>query len=245
MDAAGAGAPFLTARWESLVFLNYACPPRLLEPLVPAGTELDAWQGETLVSLVGFLFTDTRLKGIAIPWHRTFEEVNLRFYVRRTTPDGRAAAGRGLHPRAGAEGGHRHGGAMDLQRAVSDRADVARDRPRRHDRRHRRLRLDLRRRRLSPRRNRQAGRPHHWPRAARPSSSPSTTGAIPASATAARWSTASNTRPGRSGPARRAPSPARPSALRRRFAAVLSRPPQSAFVAIGSEVAVHAGKRVA
>ena len=88
MVAAGAGAPFLTARWESLVFLNYACPPRLLEPLVPAGTELDAWQGETLVSLVGFLFTDTRLKGIAIPWHRTFEEVNLRFYVRRTTPAG-------------------------------------------------------------------------------------------------------------------------------------------------------------
>ena len=76
MHAAEAGAPFLTARWESLVFLNYACPPRLLEPLVPAGTELDAWQRETLVSLVGFLFTDTRLKGIAIPWHRTFEEVH-------------------------------------------------------------------------------------------------------------------------------------------------------------------------
>ncbi len=47
---------FLTARWEHLVLLNYLCPPTLLEPLVPAGTELDTWQGETLVSLVGFLF---------------------------------------------------------------------------------------------------------------------------------------------------------------------------------------------
>jgi uncharacterized protein YqjF (DUF2071 family) len=80
--------PFLTARWESLVVLNYRCPPALLEPLVPRGTELDAWNGETLVSLVGFLFTDTRVRGFAIPFHRTFEEVNLRFYVRRTTSSG-------------------------------------------------------------------------------------------------------------------------------------------------------------
>ena len=79
---------FLTARWESLVFLNYACPRAWLEPLVPSGTVLDPWEGETLVSLVGFLFTDTRLKGVPVPGHRTFEEVNLRFYVLRTTPAG-------------------------------------------------------------------------------------------------------------------------------------------------------------
>ncbi len=79
---------FLTARWESLVLLNYVCPRRLLEPLVPAGTELDEWEGQTQVSLVGFLFADTLLKGVPVPGHRTFEEVNLRFYVRRTTPEG-------------------------------------------------------------------------------------------------------------------------------------------------------------
>ncbi len=80
--------PFLTARWESLVFLNYPCPPDLLEPLVPRGTVLDSWNGQTLVSLVGFLFTDTRVRRFAVPFHRTFEEVNLRFYVRRTTSGG-------------------------------------------------------------------------------------------------------------------------------------------------------------
>ena len=79
---------FLTARWDSLVLLNYSCPRALLEPLVPSGTDLDAWRGETLVSLVGFLFADTRLKGLPVPWHRTFEEVNLRFYVHRTMPAG-------------------------------------------------------------------------------------------------------------------------------------------------------------
>jgi uncharacterized protein YqjF (DUF2071 family) len=55
---------------------------------VPAGTELDTWQGDTLVSLVGFLFDDTRLLGLPIPFHRTFDEVNLRFYVRRVAEDG-------------------------------------------------------------------------------------------------------------------------------------------------------------
>ena len=82
---------FLTARWEYLVLLNYACPAALLEPLVPAGTMLDQWDGETLVSVVGFLFSDTRLMGVPVPFHRTFEEVNLRFYVRGPAPDFRRA----------------------------------------------------------------------------------------------------------------------------------------------------------
>lgn len=80
--------PFLTARWEYLVFLNYRCPADLLEPLVPAGTTLDRWEGNALITLVGFHFRDTLVRGIAIPCHRTFEEVNLRFYVRRTDPYG-------------------------------------------------------------------------------------------------------------------------------------------------------------
>ena len=83
--------PFLTARWENLVLLNYRCPPALLEPLVPAGTELDSWEGQTLVSLVGFLFSDTRVLGVPVPFHRTFEEVNLRFYVRRPGAEPRRA----------------------------------------------------------------------------------------------------------------------------------------------------------
>jgi uncharacterized protein YqjF (DUF2071 family) len=81
-------APFLTARWEDLVLLNYSCPTELLEPLVPTGTELDLWNGEALVSLVGFMFRETRVLGVPIPFHVNFEEVNLRFYVRRTTPSG-------------------------------------------------------------------------------------------------------------------------------------------------------------
>ncbi|MEO6528745.1 MAG: DUF2071 domain-containing protein, partial [Gemmatimonadaceae bacterium] len=75
--------PFLTAEWRNLVMLNYVVEPALLRPFVPAGTALDSWRGRTYISLVGFLFANTRLLGVPIPWHRTFEEVNLRFYVRR------------------------------------------------------------------------------------------------------------------------------------------------------------------
>lgn len=80
--------PFLTAEWQHLAMLNFEVDPGILAPWLPAGTELDAWQGSTLVSLVGFRFLHTRLKGIPIPWHRNFDEVNLRFYVRRRTEDG-------------------------------------------------------------------------------------------------------------------------------------------------------------
>ena len=63
--------------------LNYRIAPELLVPFVPRGCELDVYDGHAYVSVVGFLFADTRVRGLAIPFHRTFEEVNLRFYVRR------------------------------------------------------------------------------------------------------------------------------------------------------------------
>lgn len=80
--------PFLTAEWRSLVMVNFEVDPALLLPLTPAGTELDDWNGATLMSLVGFRFLNTRVCGCQVPWHRDFEELNLRFYVRRRAPEG-------------------------------------------------------------------------------------------------------------------------------------------------------------
>ncbi len=54
---------------------------------MPSGTEIDFENGETFLSVVGFLFLDTRLLGLPIPLHRDFEEVNLRFYVRKKSAD--------------------------------------------------------------------------------------------------------------------------------------------------------------
>lgn len=79
---------FLTAEWRHLAMLNYEIEPSALAPFVPVGTELDSWAGKTFVSVVGFLFQRTRVLGWPVPWHRDFEEVNLRFYVRRPAHDG-------------------------------------------------------------------------------------------------------------------------------------------------------------
>ena len=74
---------FLTAEWKNLAMLNYVVDPDLLRPFVPAGTELDEHAGHTYVSLIGFEFNKTRMLRRAVPFHQSFEEVNLRFYVRR------------------------------------------------------------------------------------------------------------------------------------------------------------------
>ncbi|MGH7627157.1 MAG: YqjF family protein [Gemmatimonadaceae bacterium] len=84
---------FLRAEWRYLVMLNYDIDAGLLQPLVPSGTSLDLWQGRALVSVVGFRFLRTQVAGIAVPLHGRFDEVNLRFYVRRELPDGEVRRG--------------------------------------------------------------------------------------------------------------------------------------------------------
>ena len=74
---------FLSAEWRHLALVNYEAPAALLQPLVPRGTELDRHRGLVLASLVGFRFLDTRVLGCRLPGHADFDEVNLRFYVRR------------------------------------------------------------------------------------------------------------------------------------------------------------------
>ena len=74
---------FLSAEWRQLMMANYIVPPEMLTPYIPWGTELDLFEGRCYVSLVGFMFLKTKVLGIAFPFHRDFEEANLRFYVRR------------------------------------------------------------------------------------------------------------------------------------------------------------------
>ncbi len=79
---------FLTSKWHYLAILNYEADARLLLPLVPRGTELDRWENKVFVSLIGFQFLNTKLFGmLPIPFHSDFDEINLRFYVRRQVQD--------------------------------------------------------------------------------------------------------------------------------------------------------------
>jgi uncharacterized protein YqjF (DUF2071 family) len=73
---------FLTAEWNNLIMANYIIDPAILKPFLPPKTELDFYHGECYVSLIGFMFEQTKMLGMRIPFHINFEEVNLRFYVR-------------------------------------------------------------------------------------------------------------------------------------------------------------------
>jgi uncharacterized protein len=73
---------FLAAEWQNLIMANYIVDPAVLSAYLPAKTELDFYNGHAYLSLVGFMFAETSLFGIKIPFHINFEEVNLRFYVR-------------------------------------------------------------------------------------------------------------------------------------------------------------------
>jgi uncharacterized protein len=82
----GLTRPFLTAFWRNLAILNYEVDPGILSKYLPQGTELDTYQGKTFVSMVAFLFQNTRVLGLAIPFHCNFEEINLGFYVKYQVP---------------------------------------------------------------------------------------------------------------------------------------------------------------
>lgn len=82
-------APFLSAKWQHLIMINYEIDPLVLIPFIPKGTQIDLWNGKAYISLVGFLFLETYVRGISIPFHRNFEEVNLRFYIKKSDiPEG-------------------------------------------------------------------------------------------------------------------------------------------------------------
>ncbi|MEM6265283.1 MAG: DUF2071 domain-containing protein [Bacteroidota bacterium] len=74
--------PFLTAHWANLLNITYQVPPDLLQPHVPDGVELDVQDGHAFASIVAFDFLNTRVKGIKVPFHVNFPEINLRFYVK-------------------------------------------------------------------------------------------------------------------------------------------------------------------
>ena len=74
---------FLKAEWKNLALFNYEIDAEILEKYLPAGTEIDIWNNKCYASLVGFMFKNTKVLGLKVPFHVDFEEVNLRFYVKR------------------------------------------------------------------------------------------------------------------------------------------------------------------
>lgn len=79
---------FLTAKWQNLILINYKINPDILKPYIPKETEIDLHNNTCYISLVGFMFKDTKVLGVKLPFHINFEEVNLRFYVKHNNKRG-------------------------------------------------------------------------------------------------------------------------------------------------------------
>ncbi|HET8854857.1 MAG TPA: DUF2071 domain-containing protein [Salinimicrobium sp.] len=73
----------LTCHWRNLAFANYIISPEILEKYLPSYTKIDYFDRKCYVSLVGFQFKDIEIAGVKIPFYTDFEEINLRFYVKR------------------------------------------------------------------------------------------------------------------------------------------------------------------
>lgn len=79
----GNSKAFLTARWRHLIIATYAVDADVLLPFLPKGVRLDVWRGQALVSLLALEFHDVRVRGVPVPFHRAFPDVNFRCYARR------------------------------------------------------------------------------------------------------------------------------------------------------------------
>ena len=73
----------LTMRWEELLFLHWPMAAAVLRPHLPAGLELETFDGSAWLGVVPFRMARTRLRWLPpVPTTHTFPEINLRTYVR-------------------------------------------------------------------------------------------------------------------------------------------------------------------
>jgi len=79
----GSGArPAGRQSWRDLLFLHWPVPLDTLRPLVPRGLEIDAFAGESYVSLIPFEIIESRPEGAPRAMATRFLETNVRTYVR-------------------------------------------------------------------------------------------------------------------------------------------------------------------
>ena len=75
--------PVVLQRWEDLTFLHWQAEPAALARLLPAGLEVDTFDGHAWVGVTPFVMSEVRAPGTpAVPRLSRFPEVNLRTYVR-------------------------------------------------------------------------------------------------------------------------------------------------------------------
>ena len=77
-----AGQPYMTMDWLELSFLHWSLDPELLRKHLPAGLELDTWEGRAWLGVVPFRMENVNPTHYRLPrMMSAFPELNLRTYV--------------------------------------------------------------------------------------------------------------------------------------------------------------------
>lgn len=76
-------APFVMhQRWQDLLFLHWSFAPEVIQASLPAGLQVDTFEGRAWVAIVPFVMRGIRPRGLPpVPGLSDFLELNLRTYV--------------------------------------------------------------------------------------------------------------------------------------------------------------------
>ncbi len=78
------GQPVMHQKWGKLLFMHWRIEPDLLRPLIPAGLEIDLFDGSAWIAIVPFTMWDIRAfppYAPAVPGLSAMHELNVRTYV--------------------------------------------------------------------------------------------------------------------------------------------------------------------
>jgi len=75
--------PVMRQRWDDLFFLHWEYSAAAIQARLPSGLTVDTFEGKAHLGVVGFRMNAVRPAGLpALPWLSTFNELNVRTYVR-------------------------------------------------------------------------------------------------------------------------------------------------------------------
>jgi uncharacterized protein YqjF (DUF2071 family) len=73
----------MTQTWHELLFAHWPVDAEMLRGKIPAGFELDIFEGQAWLAVVPFRMSNVAPRGVpALPWVSSFPELNVRTYVR-------------------------------------------------------------------------------------------------------------------------------------------------------------------
>lgn len=73
----------ISTEFRKVALLNFIIPSEVVKKYLPEHTRLDYYNGQCMISLVGFQVKKLKVADVKVPLLKDFEEIDLQIYVRR------------------------------------------------------------------------------------------------------------------------------------------------------------------